>query len=67
MKTNLLITLLTILSFAEQTSAQLTFQKTIGGTALSLGDKGMLIAGGAGTLQLFSPGAQTAAPAAKKE
>ena len=36
-------------------------------SALSLGDKGMLIAGGAGTLQLFSPGAQTAAPAAKKE
>ncbi len=35
-------------------------------SALSLGDKGILIAGGAGTLQLFSPGAQTAAPAAKK-
>ena len=37
MKTNLLITLLTILSFVEQTSAQLTFQKTIGGTALDYG------------------------------
>jgi len=35
-------------------------------SALSLGDKGMLIAGGAGALQLFSPGAQTAAPAANK-
>jgi photosystem II stability/assembly factor-like uncharacterized protein len=35
-------------------------------SALSLGDKGMLIAGGAGTLQLISPGAQTAAPAANK-
>ena len=37
MKTNLLITLLTILSFAEQTSAQLTFQKTIGGTGRDYG------------------------------
>ena len=36
-------------------------------SGLSLGDKGMLIAGGAGTLQLFSPGAQPAAPAAKKD
>lgn len=35
-------------------------------SALSLGDKGMLIAGGGGTLQLYSPGAQAAAPAAKK-
>ncbi|NJD36473.1 MAG: hypothetical protein FIA96_16885 [Betaproteobacteria bacterium] len=35
-------------------------------SALSLGDKGMLIAGGAGTLQLYSPGAQTSAPAANK-
>lgn len=35
-------------------------------SALSLGDKGLLIAGGAGTLQLISPGAQTAAPAANK-
>jgi len=35
-------------------------------SALSLGDKGMLIAGGSGTLQLYSPGAQTAAPAAKQ-
>jgi photosystem II stability/assembly factor-like uncharacterized protein len=35
-------------------------------SALSLGDKGMLIAGGAGTLQLYPPGAQTAAPAAKQ-
>lgn len=35
-------------------------------SALSLGDKGILIAGGAGTLQLYSPGAQTAAPAAKQ-
>ena len=35
-------------------------------SALSLGDKGMLIAGGAGTLQLYSPGAPTAAPAANK-
>lgn len=35
-------------------------------SALSLGDKGILIAGGAGTLQLYSPGAKTAAPAANK-
>lgn len=35
-------------------------------SALSLGDKGMLVAGGGGTLQLFSPGAKTAAAAADK-
>lgn len=35
-------------------------------SALSLGDKGIVIAGGAGTLQLFSPGAQTVAAAANK-
>lgn len=37
MKTNLLITLLTILFFSEQTSAQLKFQKTIGGTGSDYG------------------------------
>lgn len=35
-------------------------------SALSLGDKGILVAGGAGTLQLLAPGSQAAAPAAKK-
>ena len=35
-------------------------------SALSLGAKGMLVAGGAGALQLLSPGGQTAAPAANK-
>ncbi len=35
-------------------------------SALSLGEKGMLIAGGAGVLQIFSPGGQSPAPAAKK-
>ena len=35
-------------------------------SALSLGDKGILVAGGAGALQLLSPAGQTAAPVANK-